>query len=258
MDYEIPQSNPVANSSELNSSVYYEESEDISYSQMQTETQTLEGQRSEELKQLLNTWNMVHLLDHLLSKFYMVLKKFIPNIQILGEQVYIDVLKVIKRHHIHKLLTEFNLGTQIMFEYHLEKWRCSIGIPFNETLPEVNLLNSTALLLPSTELPSPTSSTSTSSRFSPYPRPSESPDEGVEIYLGNILNNTSRGKQLVGYFKKYGKFEEEQRSSLIGIIAQYFSEKGIKLSLATSYRLEREIIEKFPSEKLVRKNLHVI
>lgn len=146
---------------------------------------------------------------------------------------------------------EFNLGTQIMFEHNIENWRNSLGIPLNETLPDVNLLNSSALILSSTGLHSPTSSTSTSSRFTPYSRP-VTPDEGTDIYLANVLNNTSTGKQLDEFYRKHDKFDEEQRSSLIGIIAQYFNEKGIKMSLATSYRLEKEIIEKFPTEKLVR------
>lgn len=54
---------------------------------------------------------------------------------------------------------------------------------------------------------------------------------------------------LVEYYKKYAKFEDEQRS-LINTCAHFFEENNIKMSMSASYRLEKEILE-FPTEKLV-------
>lgn len=93
-------------------------------------------------------------------------------------------------------------------------------------------------------------STSGSSRFSPYRRSSTS-DETNMITLSTILNETPKGIMLVEYYKKYAKFEDEQRSLLINTCAHFFEENSIKMSMAESYRLEKEILERFPTEKLV-------
>lgn len=53
------------------------------------------------------------------------------------------------------------------------------------------------------------------------------------------------------YYKEHKEFQEEQRVVLINTIAQFFDEKDLNLPLATSYRLEQEIVDRFPSEKLV-------
>ena len=79
-----------------------------------------------------------------------------------------------------------------------------------------------------------------------------SPDNSSTIQLSTILNETARGKGIVEYFNKFSSFHEDQRSILISLIAQYYEEKGVKMSL--SDQLEREILERFPSEKLVTYN----
>lgn len=83
----------------------------------------------------------------------------------------------------------------------------------------------------------------------PYERP-PTPDN-CTITLSQILNDTSRGKGLVNYYNKFSQFHEDQRSILISLIAQHYEEKGIKMSLTTSYQLEKQILERFPTEKLV-------
>ncbi|KAK4873245.1 hypothetical protein RN001_015274 [Aquatica leii] len=55
---------------------------------------------------------------------------------------------------------------------------------------------------------------------------------------------------LVETYNKFGKFDEEQRNSLITLIAKFFEDKSLKMSSAASYKIEREILERFPSEKL--------
>lgn len=48
---------------------------------------------------------------------------------ILEQKVFINVLMVIKVHHIERLLKKFDLGTQIMFEHKLSEWRTLMGAP---------------------------------------------------------------------------------------------------------------------------------
>lgn len=149
------------------------------------------------------------------------------------------------------------MGTQILFEHSLEEWRHSIGLPLDtpNAFPYQNLKSPDALNL---NIPSPQSShtslgspSSNSSRFTtPYSRPS-TPDKGNSIGLVNILNESPRGAMLTEYYNKFSKFTDEQRVLLINAIAQAFEEKGIPMTLATSYRIENEIFERFPTEKLV-------
>jgi len=70
------------------------------------------------------------------------------------------------------------------------------------------------------------------------------------ITLLTILNETQNCIMLVEYYKKYAKFENEQRLLLINC-AYFFEENNINMSLAASYKLEKEILERFPIEKLV-------
>ncbi|XP_024890051.1 uncharacterized protein LOC112466264 [Temnothorax curvispinosus] len=93
-------------------------------------------------------------------------------------------------------------------------------------------------------------STSRSSRFSPYRRSSTPSDEITMITLSTILNETPKGIMLIEYYKKYEKFDDEQRSLLINTCANFFEKNNIKMSMADSYRLEKEILERFPTQKL--------
>lgn len=165
-----------------------------------------------------------------------------------GEKVFVNVLKVMKRKHIGKLLENIHLGTQILFEHHLEEWRNSLEIPFNDTLQDFNLLNFSKG--PLSPVPSSSSSISNQSRYVPYTRPS-TPDEGVLINLSTILNENTKGKMLALYYDTNKRFLDEHRTMLVNLISQHFEEKGIPMTLATSYRLEKEITERFQNEKLV-------
>lgn len=105
---------------------------------------------------------------------------------------------------------------------------------------------------PSLSIESVPYSISRSSRFSPT-RLSTPDETSSVITLSTILNETPKGIMLVEYYKKYEKFEDEdeQRSLLINTCANFFEEHSIKMSMTESYRLEKEILEKFPTEKLV-------
>ncbi|CAH1126083.1 unnamed protein product [Ceutorhynchus assimilis] len=180
-----------------------------------------------QLRLLLSQWNQEHLADTLLA-----------------EKVYVSTLKIINRHHMQRLLKKFDMGTEILFEQNLEKWRESIGRP----------------LLPScdTSIPpcTPTLSeiirplTSVSATNSREGSSLNSAINTISISLREILNETPRGKMLVEFYSQFSRFQEEQRTSLISLIAHYFEEKNLKMTLSASYKMENEILEIFPSEKL--------
>lgn len=149
-------------------------------------------------------------------------------------------MKIIKLHHVEKLLKKFDMGTQILFEDKLQQWRESIQQPLETH-------HSSGLKSPSTP-----------SRSSPYlhlPSPqsdfSQPPSPQNRIYLSDILNEMPKGLKLCRYYEEKQSFQEEQRVMLINLIARYFDERELHLTLAMSYKLEEEIIDRFPSEKKV-------
>ncbi|XP_071581382.1 uncharacterized protein [Temnothorax nylanderi] len=133
--------------------------------------QLLEDNRDrEELRLLLRSWNQEELVDHLLR-----------------ENVVIKILKIIKQHHMEKLLKSFDLGTQILFEDNLEKWRNSLNLPLE--IPNMNFSNLSGPSSPALSTESDVQMPSTSrSRFSPYRRSSTPSDEITMITLSTILN----------------------------------------------------------------------
>lgn len=79
-----------------------------------------------------------------------------------------------------------------------------------------------------------------------------SPQQQSNIaYLSDVLNETSKGLKLCAFYDENKCFQEEQRIMLIDTIARYFDDKNINLTLSLSYKLEDEIIDRFPSEKKV-------
>ena len=52
-------------------------------------------------------------------------------------------------------------------------------------------------------------------------------------------------------YEKNSKFDESQRMLLIKTIAQYYDDNAMQLSLRGSYEMEKQIDERFPSEKIV-------
>lgn len=126
-------------------------------------------------------------------------------------------------------------------------WRESIGRPLYDCMSQEYRIHSRTSKAPScSSTPSP--------RSSPYPLPlsPQSSSEPIDnITLSRILNETKCGNLLSAYYENKHNFGEEQRSTLINSIAQFFHNNNIHLKLSKSYMLEKEIIERFPSEKLV-------
>ncbi|KAH8321855.1 hypothetical protein KR067_006608, partial [Drosophila pandora] len=66
----------------------------------------------DELRDLLQSWDVADLLPHLQD-----------------EAINVDELQMIKRHHLSELLRNFRFGTRIRFEHHLERWRRWLNVP---------------------------------------------------------------------------------------------------------------------------------
>ncbi|XP_055905995.1 uncharacterized protein LOC129941396 [Eupeodes corollae] len=131
------------------------------------------------------------------------------------------------------------ISDQIVFERNIEQWRKDIGAPLVISFPESDYAFS------------PTHSSSMSSIHSLSPSsPSQSPEPNESyISLSTILEEKNRGKQLMEFYKRNNCFQQQQRDLLINLIATYFDENNIHLSLCSSQKLEEEITHMFPSEK---------
>lgn len=88
---------------------------------------------------------------------------------------------------------------------------------------------------------------SSTSRFSPYNKENLS----FTTNLADIISISPKGCMLIEYYNKANTFHDEQRNMLINLICHYFNERNLHMSLANSYQLEKEICERFPTEKLV-------
>ncbi|KAF2887458.1 hypothetical protein ILUMI_18715, partial [Ignelater luminosus] len=161
------------------------------------------------------------------------------------QKVFVDILKIIEVHHIKRLLKSFDMRTQILFEYHLKEWRALLGCPLGICNTQRHVISSA--LPPQSQ----TTTCSSSIQIEPYSVQSLTPESNeTNINLSTVLNETTRGVMLTSYYTNFGKFNEEQRSMLINVIAQYLEDKKIQMSLSKSYQLERQILETFPTEKL--------
>lgn len=121
-----------------------------------------------------------------------------------------------KDHYYDNLLQDVHFGTRILFENSFEKWRTTIGLLLGLSVTEnfcssVQSFNHSDVTF---EPPSPaSSSTSTMSNVTSDSSSHQS------ISLGEILNSSCRGKLLSELYTDKGKFDDEQRTFLINIIA---------------------------------------
>ncbi|XP_055903501.1 uncharacterized protein LOC129939494 [Eupeodes corollae] len=182
-----------------------------------------------EIEELLQTWDQLELLEHFKS-----------------ENVDIEVLKKIECHHLPQILKPFKYTTLITFEQNLRKWRESIGIPL--------------FLYSQSHFGSIHQSPSTSTRSIPYSSPLASrpetpttpktPYSPNNLTLSTILNNNANGLALAESYDRNKRLTDKQRAQLISVVAQYFDINKIHLDLSASYKIEKEIVERFPTEKL--------
>lgn len=144
------------------------------------------------------------------------------------------------------------MGTKILFEHCLEIWRESLGIPIasnnntqgnsSSTIVVPYSANQSNILTNYSQPVSPINSYCSSS--------SSASTNDSYFKLADVLN-TSRGSLLVDFYIQNNHFNEKERNLLIHFIVQYFQENGLKMTLLQSHKIEKEIIERFPNEKLV-------
>lgn len=157
----------------------------------------------------------------------------------------VNVLKCIECHHLPRILRPFKYTTLIKFERNLRMWRESIGAPLylysQSHFGAIQRCTS----------PSVSSAFSESSlpRTSTTPR-TDSPTKTVT--LSTILSSNANGTALAESYDVYHRFNEKQRWQLVTVIAQYFDINKVHLDLGATYNLEKEIVERFPTEKLVK------
>lgn len=164
---------------------------------------------------------------------------------ILGERITIEVLKILKYEHVKELIQNLKMGDRAIFEYHFENWRNELEIPLNISGIFRNIRSY-----------SPDSSIKRSScRSSPRPYPirdnfSPEPADNKYITLAEILRENRKASIIAEFYDSNNKLDDEHRNLLISSIANHFESNNTHKSLQTSYRLEKEILEMFPNEKL--------
>lgn len=169
------------------------------------------------------------------SSEILIFLKIILNI---AEKITIGILEVIKRHHINMLFKDQKIGDLVVFEENLIEWRSRSSLFVDEEDSECSSslkrnLSSVSPITPS------------SSRGPTSPEAIE-----VSVHLSDILNDSKKSSIMTRYYERHSKLLAEHRSILISIICCYFEENNLHMSLKTSYRLENEILNRFPGEKL--------
>uniref|UniRef100_A0A1I8P1J6 Uncharacterized protein n=1 Tax=Stomoxys calcitrans TaxID=35570 RepID=A0A1I8P1J6_STOCA len=200
------------------------------------------------LRSLLTRWNLLHLFDSLRN-----------------ENMTIDVLKIMNNEELKELTSNWKMGDRVLFNYHFERWREEINLPitvrkhftsFGEQLSSVLPVDSGELVLGNvaTSLnnltPRSTGSRSPSNRSLHSVDISPETTEKNRVTVAEILANHRNGQRIIEAYKKHQRLNEEQRNLVITMIGSYFDQRNYHMSLQTSYRLEKEILAMFPSEKV--------
>ncbi|XP_037809229.1 uncharacterized protein LOC119601998, partial [Lucilia sericata] len=135
----------------------------------------------------------------------------------LKQDTTIDVLKILKAHHISKLFNDLSVGDQAKFENCLEKWK-ETSTPFFKR-DEIQLS-------------------------------SDSSQKSSFVSVKEILSNTFNGKEILKFYSKNDILHEEQRNLLISTVAKYIEANGIPYTISDCADIENQICNIFPSEQL--------
>ncbi|KNC32281.1 hypothetical protein FF38_12920 [Lucilia cuprina] len=151
-----------------------------------------------------------HVLRHF--KF----KQYLYN-RLKEQDITIDVLKILKAHHISKLFNDLSVGDQAKFENCLEKWK-ETSTPFFKR-DEIQLS-------------------------------SDSSQKSSFVSVKEILSNTFNGKEILKFYSKNDILHEEQRNLLISTVAKYIEANGIPYTISDCADIEKQISNIFLSEQL--------
>ncbi|SPP75693.1 uncharacterized protein LOC117590861 [Drosophila guanche] len=255
-----------------------------------TQLKMAKEQEYEELRELLQSWDVADLLPHLQD-----------------EAINVDELQMIKRHHLAELLSNFRFGTRIRFEHHLERWRRWLNVPLqglqgqsqthcqgcrcaesaapsiicqpqiggqSDSVGDSGKSDDLAKTLPSEPLVSLTDPSEAVQAT--FHMPMQSQLEPSEILSSTLVTNVKEedsGDQVQGedhvvtvlgilqasgmksqsLLERLGQQEAldaVQRLLLIQLICSYYEDNQLHLTLQRSHLLEREILQLFPKEQL--------
>ncbi|XP_002017693.2 uncharacterized protein LOC6592950 [Drosophila persimilis] len=247
-------------------------------------------QEYEELRELLQSWDVADLLPHLQD-----------------EAINVDELQMIKRHHLAELLSNFRFGTRIRFEHHLERWRRWLNVPLqgvqgqsqthcqgcrcaesaapsiichpqmggqSDSAGDSGKSDDLAKTLPAEPLVSLTDPRETVQApfhipMQPQLEPSEilsttlvtnvkEEDSGDQVtgedrvvtVLGILQAGGMKSQSLLDRLGQQEALDAVQRLLLIQLICSYYEDNQLHLTLQRSHLLEREILQLFPKEQL--------
>lgn len=163
-----------------------------------------------------------------------------------GENITLDVLKILNYNQLNELTHSWKIGDKVVFEYNFEKWRQDeIRFPIYATN---NITKSSMLHSPRTI--STNSTCSSGSRSPQLLTNTPDSDEASKFNVLQILTYNRIGSRIIESYKKNKMLTDDQRTMVISIISKYFESNDFPMSLQTSYKLEKEILVLFPSEKI--------
>lgn len=137
-----------------------------------------------------------------------------------------DVLKVLKPHHVQKLFADSPVGDEALFESNLERWKAASNV-------DVNTFCNTKLIL------------------EPSDQNHLTVNKDKYFSVKQFLDTTKSGKMIQKYYIQHNILHEEQRNLLVNTIANFLQENGFECSIAKCSTIQKEICSIFPTEKEV-------
>lgn len=141
---------------------------------------------------------------------------------------------------LEELTISWILGDKFLFTFHFQKWREELNLPVSMQHNSKNMLNPST----SSTMSSPKTGNSQSTLDS------SDVDDAPVARLVDILREHHSGKVLLETSSTEKLLTDEERQLIISLIAQHFHKNNLPMSLSTSYKLEKEILDMFPKEKL--------
>lgn len=139
------------------------------------------------------------------------------------------------RDNYDELTNKMAFGDKVIFNFHYEKWRS------DSNLPVLGQKVSSACKHYTISSPSPSSSTSSLN------------DEDIsnpKINVMEVLQQHKIGCKILESYEKTNDITTEHRSLLINLIVEHVQSKDIYISTQSSYDIEKQILNIFPTEKM--------
>lgn len=159
------------------------------------------------------------------------------------ENITVYALKILSYDQLQELTKSWKIGDKAVFSYHFQKWREEINSPFYSDKRSQNFHSALSNNNFLSREESPSSSTLHLSE-------SSDTDDKLNINVMDIFKESRKCRGILDSYKKIKYLKDEQRNVLINEVAQYFENNECHMSLQTSYKLERQMLTNFSSEKL--------